>query len=102
MKKILVSNSVHTRPGQKNSKQNSKKIQKIKKLNSGFYLYQKRAERGWEREKKILVPNSICTRPGQENSEKNSKKVKKIKKLNSGIISMQKGLKEAEKEGKEF
>ena len=30
-KKILVPNSVHTRPGQKNSEKNSKKIKKIKK-----------------------------------------------------------------------
>ena len=30
-KKILVSNAVHTRPGQENSEKNSKKIEKIKK-----------------------------------------------------------------------
>ena len=30
-KKILVPNSVHTRPGQENSEKNSKKIQKIEK-----------------------------------------------------------------------
>ena len=33
-KKNLVPNSVHTRPELENSKQNSKKIQKIKKVNS--------------------------------------------------------------------
>ena len=67
-KKILVPNSIHTRPGQENSKQNSKKIQKIKKVN----FYPKRAERGREREKKISVPYSVHTRQGQENFEKNS------------------------------
>ena len=36
--KILVSNSVHTRPGQENSEKSSKKIQKIiKPLPSNIY-----------------------------------------------------------------
>ena len=36
--KILVSNSVHTRPGQENSEESSKKIQKIiKPLPSNIY-----------------------------------------------------------------
>ena len=34
-KKILGLNSVHTQPGEENSKKNSKKIQKIKKPLSG-------------------------------------------------------------------
>ena len=34
-KKILVPNSVHTRPGQESSERNSKKIQKIQKPVSG-------------------------------------------------------------------
>ena len=80
MKKNLVANSVHTRPGQENSKQNSKQIQKIKKVNSGFISIQK-GLREAEKEKKNLVSNSVHTRPGQENSEKNSKKIQKIKNL---------------------
>ena len=40
-KKSLVPNSVHTRPGQKNSKKNSKKIQKIKKPLSDVIFSQK-------------------------------------------------------------
>ena len=80
MKKILVTNSVHTRPGQENSKQNSKKIQKIKKLNSGFISI-KKGLREAEKEKKNLVPNSVHTRPGQENFEKNRKKIRKLKNL---------------------
>ena len=41
-KKILVTNSVHTRPGQENSKKNSKKIQEIKKTLSGIIFSQNR------------------------------------------------------------
>ena len=41
VKKVLIPNSVHTRPEQENSKQNSKKIQKIKKVNSGFISIKK-------------------------------------------------------------
>ena len=47
-KKILVPNSVHTRPGQENSEKNSKKI---KKLNSGIISMQK-GLREAEKEKK--------------------------------------------------
>ena len=50
-KKILVPNSVHTRPGQENSEKNSKKIKKIKKLNSGIISMQK-GLREAEKEKK--------------------------------------------------
>ena len=39
-KKILVLNFVHTRPGEENSKKNSKKIQKIKKPLSGIICSQ--------------------------------------------------------------
>ena len=38
--KILVSNSIHTRPGQENYEKNSKKIQKIKKPLSGIIFSQ--------------------------------------------------------------
>ena len=71
-KKILVPNSVQTRPGEENS------------------------------EKQILHPNSFPTHPELENSKKNSKKIHKIKKVNSGIISIQNGLRVAKKEGKKF
>ena len=39
-KKILVPNSVPIRPGLKNSKKNSKKIQKIKKYHFGIIFIQ--------------------------------------------------------------
>ena len=41
MKKILVPNSVHTRPELENSENTSKKNQKIKKLNSGIISIEK-------------------------------------------------------------
>ena len=39
-KKILDPNSIHTRPGQENSKKNRKKNQKIKKPISGIIFSQ--------------------------------------------------------------
>ena len=71
-KKILVPNSVQTRPGEENS------------------------------EKQILHSNSFPTHPELENSKKNSKEIQKIKKVNSGIISIQNGLRVAKKEGKKI
>ena len=52
-KKILVSNSVHTRPGQENSEKNSKKIQKIKNLNSGISSMQKGLREDEKERKKV-------------------------------------------------
>ena len=52
-KKNFVPNSVHTRPGQENSEKNSKKIQKIKKLNSGFISIQKGLSEAEKEKKKI-------------------------------------------------
>ena len=50
-KKIIVPNSVLTRPGQENYDKNSKKNQKIKKLNSGIISIQKGGERPRKRKK---------------------------------------------------
>ena len=76
-KKILVPNSVHTRPpARKFRKKTSKKIQKS---HSGIIFQGKRNEIGRERGNKILVPNSIHSRPEQENSKKIAKKFKKLK-----------------------
>ena len=74
MKEILLSNSVHTRPRQENSK-------KIEKPLSNIIFSQYGDEIGRERGKKILLPNSDHTRPRQENSKKISKKLKKLKNL---------------------
>ena len=89
MNKILVPNSIHTRPGQENSEKNRKTIKKIKNLFLALFLGKTWDEIGREREKKILAPNSVHTRPGQENFEKYSKKIQKIKKPFSGIIFSQ-------------
>ena len=51
-KKILLPNSVHTRPRQENSEKNSKKIEKIKKTCFRYYFLPKRDQIGREREKK--------------------------------------------------
>ena len=87
-KKILLPNSVHTRPGQENCEKNRKKKQKITKPLSSLFYSQNRPKK----RKNILVPNSVHTRPGQENSEKNSKKIQKIEKPLSGIIFSQNGM----------
>ena len=50
-KKILASTSVHTRPGQENSEENSKKKQKIKKPLSGI-IFSQNGIRLAEKEKK--------------------------------------------------
>ena len=73
--KLLLQNSVHTRPEQENSEKNSKKIQKIIKPIPGIIFIRKRDEISRKSENKILLQNSVHTRPGQENSEKNSKKI---------------------------
>ena len=72
-KRILDSNSAHTRPGGENSEKNSKKILKIKKQPSGAIFSQKgmiQDQIGRERDKIILDPISARTRPGGANFEK--------------------------------
>ena len=55
-KKILVPNSLHTQPGQENFEKNSKKIQKIKKLNSDIISIQKRLREA-EKEREKFSPD---------------------------------------------
>ena len=69
-KKILVTNSVRTQPGQENFKNNSKKIQKIKKVNSDIISIQNELGEGKKKGKKNLFLNSVHTGPVQGNSEK--------------------------------
>ena len=87
-KKVIVPNSVYTRPGQENSEQNCKKI---KKSPSSIIFSKNGDEIGRERGKKILVSNSVRTRPEQENFEKIRIKNWKIKKSLSGIIFSKNG-----------
>ena len=74
-KKKLIPDSVHTRHGDENSEQNSKRIQKLKQPLSGIIFSQNQI--GREREKIILFRNFFHTRPEQENSEKNNLKNQK-------------------------
>ena len=77
--KILLLNSVHTRPRQENFEKNRTKIQKIIKPLPGIIFSQNGRRLAEKLKKKILLQNSVHTRPGQENSEK--KIVKKFEKL---------------------
>ena len=71
MKKILVPNSVHTRPGQENFEKNrKKKTKKLKNLFPELFLAKTGVDRPRKREKKKFAPISVHTRPGKENSEK--------------------------------
>ena len=95
-KKILVPNSVYTRPGQKIPKKIVKKFKKYK-TSSRQYFQPKWDDISRKGVNKILVPNSVQSRRGQENSEKNSKKIQKIKKSLPGIIFSQNGMRQTEK-----
>ena len=55
-KKNLVPNSVLTQSDVENSKKNSKKIQKIKKLNSGIISIQNGLKQAGKEKKKKLSP----------------------------------------------
>ena len=85
MKKILVPNSVYTQPGQENSENNSEKIQKIKKFNSGIISIQNGLREAKKERKKKFSPKfrSYSTR---------AKKFKKLRKPLSEIIFSQNGL----------
>ena len=50
-------------------KKKSKKIQKIKKVNSGIISTQNGLREAEKEKKKNLVPNFVHTRPGQKNSK---------------------------------
>ena len=77
-KKILVPNSVHTRPGQENSQRNSKKIQKIKKLNSSFISIQKGLREAEKERKKFWSRIPFILNLGKKISKKIAKKFKKL------------------------
>ena len=60
-------------------------------------------EIGRERDKRILDPNSAHTRPGVENQEKKQEKNSKNQRKNfSALFLVKSGMKQAEKERKEF
>ena len=55
-RKNLVPNSAHTRPGQENFEQNSKKFQKIKKVHSGIISIQNGLKETEKEKKKNFSP----------------------------------------------
>ena len=59
-------------------------------------------EIGRERDKRILDPNSAHTRPGGANYKKKQEKNQKIREQLFGIIFSQHGMRQAEKERKQF
>ena len=76
-KKNLVPNSVHTRPGQENSKKNRKKnIKKLKNPLSSI-IFSQNEMRQAEKEKKKFQSRIPFKLSQEENCEKNRKKIKK-------------------------
>ena len=76
--KILVPNSVHTRPGKENSEKNSKKIQKtIKPLPD--IIFSQNVMRQAEKEKTKFLPRiPFMLDPGNKIPKKIVKKLKKL------------------------
>ena len=104
-KKILVPNSVHTRPRKENSKKNRKKIQKTKKLLSAIIFSQNGMRQAEKGRKKFQSRIPFILYPGKKIPKKIGKKLKKIqkiKKLLSGIIFSQNGMRQGEKGRKKF
>ena len=73
-KKKLDPNSVPTQPELENSRKNSKKIQKNKKVTSGIISIKNGLREAKKEIKKNLVLNSVHSKPGQENSKKKLQK----------------------------
>ena len=90
-KKILVPNSVHTRPKLENSKKNSKKIQKMKKVYSGIIFSQNAKRLAEKVRKKFYSRISFIIEPSKK-FRKRYKKNEKIKNPLSGIIFSQNGM----------
>jgi len=76
--KILVQNSVYTRPGQENSEKNSKKIQKIIKPLSGIIFIQNGMRWAEKKKKKILSRIPFILDTGKKTPRKIVKRFKKL------------------------
>ena len=82
MKKILVPNSVHTRPGQENFEKNrKKKIKKLKNLFPELFLVKTGVDRPKKREKKFCPDFRSYSAWGRKFRKKIAKKFKKLKNL---------------------
>ena len=80
-KKILLPNSVHTRPRQENSEQNRKKIEKIKKPLSNIIFSQNGMRQAENEKKKFYFRISFKFDSGKKIPKKIAKKLKKLKNL---------------------
>ena len=76
MEKILVPNFVPTQPGLENSKKNCKKIQKIKKNNSGIISIQNGMRLAEKERKKFYSRIPFLPAPGKKIPKKILKKIK--------------------------
>ena len=81
---------------------NSKKIQKIKKVNSDIISIQNGLGEGKNEKKKNLFLNSVHTQPVQVNSEKNRKKIKNLKNLFLALVLAKTGWDRPRKSVKNF
>ena len=89
-KKILV--LIHSNPTwNRESQKNSKKIQKIKKHQYGFFSSQNGTREAENVRKKKFSFWSIPNRPGIGNSKKIAKKLKKLKNINMASFQAKKG-----------
>ena len=79
--KILLRNSVHTRPRQENSEKNSKKIEKIKKPLSDINFSQNGMRLAEKERKKFYSLIPFILDPGKKISKKIAKKLQKLKNL---------------------
>ena len=80
-KKILVPNSVHSRPGQETSEKNGKKIQKIKKPLSTIIFCQNGMRQAEKERKKFQFRIPFILDTGKKILKKIAKKLKKLKNL---------------------
>ena len=99
-KKILVTNSVHTRPRQENFEKKSKKILKIKKPHPGVIFNQNGMRQAVKERKKFQSRIPFILDPSKKVPKKMAKKFKTLKKPLSSIILSQSGIRQAEKENK--
>ena len=77
-KKILVPNSVHTRPGQENYEKNSKKIQKIIKPLTSIILSPNGMTKAKKVKTKFYSRIPFILGPGKNIPKKIAKKFKKL------------------------
>ena len=77
-KKILVSNFVHTRPGQENTEKNSKKIQKIIKPLPRNIFSPNRMKKAKKEKTKFYSRIPFILDPGKKIPKKIVKKFKKL------------------------